>query len=293
MTAPPLRPHACKQPGTASFFRSGTNPSAPGGEALSLASVFVAVDGLRTNVESAGSGPPLLLLHGWGSSARTFAPVIPALSRSFTIYAPDFPGFGLSLAPSSVWGVDDYAAFVLHLLSRLRIERAHLVGHSHGGRVGIALAAGHPEVVNKLVLVNSAGIRPHRSLRLRTQGLIARSGRRILGHPRMGGLGQRSLAALYRRLGMTDYATAGPLRATFVKIVNEDLSARLPLISAPTLIVWGGRDAETPPWMGRQMATSIPGADLVILPRAGHYSFLDERKQFEERVLGFLGGATT
>lgn len=252
--------------------------------------MFVAVDGLRTNVERAGSGPSLLLLHGWGSTGRSFASLIPALSGSYTVWVVDFPGFGLSLAPPSIWGTDEYAAFVLHLLVKLGVERTHLLGHSHGGRVSIALAAGHPQVVDRLVLANSAGIRPPRTFRLRTRGFIARTVRRVLGHRLAGRPGQRALAALYGRMGMSDYANAGPLRATLVRIVNEDLSERLPRIQAPTLVLWGTRDRETPLWMGERMAKSIPNSRLVALAGAGHFSFLDERPAFEEQVLAFLAG---
>jgi pimeloyl-ACP methyl ester carboxylesterase len=250
--------------------------------------VFLEVDGLRVNVERAGAGPALLLLHGWGGSARSFAPIMPDLIRSFDACTFDFPGFGLSALPNDAWGMQDYVRFVRHLMARLGIERAHLLGHSHGGRVGIALAAQAPEAVDRLVLVDSAGIRPPRTLALRTRGLVARTGRRLLAHPLAGEPGRRALVALYRRLGMTDYANAGPLRATFVRIVNEDLSGLLPSITVPTLVIWGGRDRETPLWMGEQMARAIPNARLCLLPQAGHFSYLDDPRTFEQHVLGFL-----
>jgi pimeloyl-ACP methyl ester carboxylesterase len=256
-----------------------------------LGMVFLEVDGLRVHVELAGSGPSLLLLHGWGSSAQAFSAVVPALARHFRVCALDFPGFGLSQMPPSVWGVDDFAASVVTLLRRLAVERTHLLGHSHGGRVGIALAQRYPALVDKLILVDSAGIRPPRTLRLRLRSLTARTARRLLAHPLAGERGRRSLRALYRRLGMGDYANAGPLRATFVRIVNEDLSERLAGIGTPTLVVWGRRDAETPLWMGERMASSIPGAKLVVLEGAGHFCFLDSPRPFEQSVLDFLADA--
>ena len=252
--------------------------------------MFVEVDGLRVNVEQSGAGPALLLLHGWGGSARSFASLMPALTQAFSVCAFDFPGFGLSALPPVTWGVSDYVAFVCHLMQRLEIGRAHLLGHSHGGRISIALAAGCPQTVERLVLVDSAGIRPPRTLSLRARGLLARTARRVLTHRLAGEPGRRTLAALYQRLGMSDYANAGALRATFVRLVNEDLSGLLPSICAPTLVVWGEDDRETPLWMGRRMANEIPGAELVVLPHAGHYSYLDQPRAFEQRVLAFLNG---
>ena len=255
--------------------------------------MFLEVDGLRVHVELAGSGPPLVLLHGWGSSAQSFSILVPALARQYRVCAVDFPGFGLSEAPPSVWGVDDFATSVLALLQRLGIEHAHLLGHSHGGRVGIAIAAQYPQLVDKLVLVDSAGIRPPRTLRLRLRGATARAGRQLLSHRLAGAPGRRALHALYTSLGMSDYANAGPLRATFVRIVNEDLSGRLPAIAAPTLVVWGSGDTETPLWMGERMAQTIPNARLVILENAGHYCFLDSPRSFEASVLDFLADKPT
>lgn len=250
--------------------------------------MFVEVDGLRVNIETGGTGPPLLLLHGWGGSSRSFAPLIPALVASFSICVPDLPGFGLSATPPEAWGISDYAGFTRHLLQRVGWQKAHFLGHSHGGRISIAVAAQTPSWVDRLVLVDSAGIRPPRTMGLRARGFVARTARRVLGHPIAGATGRRYLDALYRRLGMSDYASAGPLRASFVRIVNEDLSPLLGRIMAPTLVVWGANDTETPLWMGEQMARDVPNSRLVVLPDAGHYAYLDAPQLFERETIDFL-----
>ncbi|MGH7723552.1 MAG: alpha/beta fold hydrolase, partial [Candidatus Dormibacteria bacterium] len=110
-----------------------------------------------------GSGPALLLLHGWGAHKELMAPIAERLS-GYRIVAPDLPGFGATPAPPRAWGVDEYAAWLVALLDRLGVERAHVVGHSNGGRVAIALAAAHPDRVGRLVLTDSAGIRPRRGV---------------------------------------------------------------------------------------------------------------------------------
>jgi pimeloyl-ACP methyl ester carboxylesterase len=253
--------------------------------------VFVEIDGLRTNVERAGEGPPVLLLHGWGNSARTLAPVMRALASSHSVWALDLPGFGLSLQPRETWGIEQYAGFVRHAMARLGIERADLFGHSRGGAIAVAIAAETPELVNRLVLAGSAGIRTPRTLRFRLRGLTARTGRRVLGHRLVGRAGQRLLSALYCRLGMSDYRDAGPMRAIFVKLVNQDVAPLLPRVQAPALLLWGARDQETPLWMGRQMAQTIPHAELVVFANAGHHAFLDEPAAFNQAVGRFLAAA--
>ena len=254
-------------------------------------SVFAEIDGLRTNVERSGDGPPVILLHGWGSSARALASIGRVLAPTHSVWAFDLPGFGLTLQPRETWGIDEYAGFVRHVMARFGIERADFVGHSRGGAVSIALAATAPELVGRLVLAGSAGIRAPRTLRLRLRGLTARTGRRVLGHPLAGRPGQRALSALYERLGMDEYRDAGPMRAIFVKLVNEDLSPLLAAIQAPSLLIWGAQDRETPLWMGEQMARAIPQSELIVLERAGHFAFLDEPAAFERAVTRFLAAS--
>jgi len=106
-----------------------------------------------------GSGPALLLLHGWGASKELMAPLAQRL-RGYRVVAPDLPGFGATPPPPQAWGVDEYATWVIAVLDRLGIERAHVIGHSNGGRVAIAMAASHPHRVARLVLTDSAGVRP-------------------------------------------------------------------------------------------------------------------------------------
>jgi pimeloyl-ACP methyl ester carboxylesterase len=250
--------------------------------------VFVEVNGLRVNIEQAGSGPPLLLLHGWGASSRSFAPLFPHLVHDFSVCAPDLPGFGLSAMPPTTWGIGDYTSLVEGLMQRLGWERAHLLGHSNGGRICISLAARSPAMVDRLVLADSAGIRPPRTLALKARGTLARSARRVLTQPAAGASGRRFLDALYRRLGMSDYATSGDLRSTFVRIVNEDLSPLLPAITSPTLVIWGSNDVETPIWMANQIAQAIPNARLVTLAGAGHFAYLDAPEEFRQELLSFL-----
>ncbi len=119
----------------------------------------------RAAVDVRGTGRPLLLLHGWGTSSELFAPILDALQQGRRLIVPDLPGFGATPEPLLPWSVHDYASWCIALLDRLGIADCDLIGHSNGGRIGIALTATYPGRVAKMVLADSSGIRPRRTLR--------------------------------------------------------------------------------------------------------------------------------
>jgi pimeloyl-ACP methyl ester carboxylesterase len=230
---------------------------------------------------------PIVVLHGWGAHIEAVAPILAALDGAPDLIALDLPGFGESEAPDQAWDVDSYARFMIHFLDEMGVERAHLVGHSHGGRVSIALAADEPERVDRLVLVDSAGLRPKRGWRYRWRVAVAKLGRLIA---RIGGGPGRGLQERMRaRVASRDYLEASEaMRGTFRAVVGADLADRLPRIEAPTLLVWGDRDEDTPLWMAHRMQELIPDAGLVVLEGAGHYSYADASGQFSVVARRFL-----
>ena len=126
---------------------------------------FVDINGIRTRWRRSGTGPPVLVLHGWGAKIEAVDPIIRALAPQLTVYAVDLPGFGETGLPPEPWGVTDYADWTRSLMDELGLERPSIVGHSNGGRIAIHLASHHPERVDKLILVDAAGIRPKRGFR--------------------------------------------------------------------------------------------------------------------------------
>jgi pimeloyl-ACP methyl ester carboxylesterase len=247
---------------------------------------FIQVLGLRTRYLVRGSGPPALVLHGWGASIEAVYPIVCGLAPVATVYALDLPGFGQTDLPPEAWGVEDYQAFVAAFMDALAIERPAVVGHSNGGRIAIRMAATEPARASRLVLVDSAGIRPRRTLRWYRRVGMAKLGKhaaRFLGAP-----GERLRSLLVSRAASADYAAAGPLRPTLVRLVNADLRPLMPRIAVPTLLVWGSQDADTPLSAAREMERLIPDAGLVVLEGAGHYSYLDQSARFGRIVSHFL-----
>lgn len=241
------------------------------------------------NLVIRGQGPPVLLLHGWGASVDLFESTIAGLAPRYTLIAPDFPGFGRTPAPPSGWSVGDYTAWTISLLDELDIGSCAVVGHSFGGRVAIKLAAEWPERVTGLVLADAAGIKPKRtiaeSIAVRKFKTLRRlSTSRVVPPSLRTQLGER-----VARAGSPDYrAAAGTVRDSFVRIVNEDLTPVLARIMAPTLLIWGEQDRDTPVADARVMERLIPDAGLVIFPGSGHYAYLEQPARFCHIVNTFL-----
>ncbi len=239
----------------------------------------------------AAEGLPVLVLHGWGATSEAVRVIQQCLADRHRTIAPDLPGFGRSDLPGN-WGTAEYAEAIRGFLRQLGIERAHVVGHSRGGAIGIVLAARYPELVERLVVVNSAGICQPLGLETRLRVLAYRTARKA-AEPvaALGGARARVAARewLASRFGSADYRAAGPLRQVMVRLVNEDLRYLLPRIQAPTLVIWGDRDAQTPLASAELMEQLIPDAGLVVFPGAGHFAYADDPGRFCRVVGHFLG----
>ena len=245
------------------------------------------IDGVKLHYTVEGSGNPLILMHGWGCSHQTVASIAAVAAENHTVYNVDFPGFGESPEPPEVWGVEQYTRLIEEFARRLGLERPSLVGHSFGGRVGLLFASRGD--VDKLILIDAAGVKPRRSLKyyykVYSFKLMKRLMRLIFG--RQGA--ERRIEAQRARRGSADYASSSPrMRAILSKVVNEDLKSVMPSIKAPTLLIWGEDDTATPMRDARTMERLIPDAGLVSFPGCGHYSFLDNRGQFAAVLRSFL-----
>ncbi|MGI8773413.1 MAG: alpha/beta fold hydrolase [Actinomycetota bacterium] len=254
--------------------------------AISEATRMIDVSGQRARLYDSGSGDPVVVLHGWGGRIESMAPVLAGLTSSFRVVALDLPGFGESPTPDGVWGTPDYASFVLEALTDAGIERAHFVGHSFGAKISLYLAATHPDLVDRMVLQGSSGLRTPPSMRARVKRMVSKSARHL---ERFGAPGKKLRAMVYDRIASEDYKNAGPIRPILVRVVNENLEAILPNIKASTLLVWGTSDDAVPVGHAKTMERLIPDAGLVLFEGAGHFAYLDESERFIRVVRHFLG----
>lgn len=233
--------------------------------------------------ETAGSADnsPVIFLHGWGGSTASFGGVFNHLSNNHFVINLDFYGFGKSDIPQRPLAVSDYTDSVIELLEYLGVQNTHIIAHSFGGRVAIKLAAQRPELVGKIILVDSAGLRPKRGIKYYF---------RVIKYKAAKFLSRFFKGIDLSRYGSDDYrALPEVMRGTFVRVVNEDLTRYLGAIKAPTLIVWGENDQDTPLYMAKKLHKHIKNSGLVVLKGAGHYSYLDKFSQFLAVADSFLG----
>ncbi len=246
--------------------------------------MFIQIDDVNVYYEVEGSGHPVILLHGWGQSVAAFEPVVNHLKQNFKVYNIDFPGFGQSEEPKTVWSVYDYADMLEKFVKQLNIEAPTLFGHSFGGRVGI-IYAGRKNDMTKLVLIDAAGVKPKRGLDYYARVYTYKLGKRILSLPGLSVYKEQMM----KNAGSSDYKSASPMmRQIMSKVVNDDLQHLMPAIEAETLLVWGDLDDATPLSDAKIMEKKIKGSGLVVFEGAGHYSYLERLPQFLRVIDVFL-----
>ena len=226
--------------------------------------------------------------HGWGQNREAMQPLGQSLFALGTHDFLDLPGFGASPRPAAAWTTADYADAARDWIAA-NATGAPLVwiGHSFGCRVGIQLAARHPEAVSRLFLIAAAGLPRHRTA-LEQAKLTGRvwSYKALKRLAPLAGVSQDALRA---RFGSADYQNAGAMRDIFLNAVREDLTDIARRITCPVHLVYGSADTETPPEIGERLAELIPGAGLTVLDRLDHYSVLgDGRHQVAKRLKNWL-----
>ncbi len=239
---------------------------------------WVEVAGTSLRVIQAGpeAAPPLVLVHGLGMSADYWTEyTIPALAADYRIIAPDLPGYGRS-APLPRHTVGAYSAVVRGLIDQLAPdERVHLLGHSMGGQISIAVTGHAPERIRSLTLVGAAGL-PWREAvwRIPLRAALDRCNYqpRLLRY----GMQAQPFGRVYREcLGMI-LGGAG------------ETEALLPRITAPTLLIWGDRDYMVPLHYGQAMARLLPHARLAVGRGLSHVPFFERPAAFHRLVADFL-----
>ncbi len=250
--------------------------------------------GAKVNVLEAGSGSPLVFLHGAGGLFPE-NPFLDALAKKYHVYAPEFPGFGESSGEELL---DDMLDFALHgwdVVYALGLEQAHLIGHSMGGMIAAEMAAIAPNDLRKLVLVGSAGLwipehpipdlfamMPHELPEYLCDDPV--KGLQLL----TGGLDFSNLEVL-AEFYLLNQRRMGVASKILFPIPNRGTAKRLHRVTAETLIVWGANDRLIPPVYAERWKQLIAGSRLVQIKEAGHLVPYEQPEVFVSAVSGFLG----
>ena len=223
----------------------------------------------------------VLLLHGWGGSLNSFRGLEDFLiSKNYSVINVDFPGFGNSQNPLENYCLADYAKIIVEMLDFLNLKRVSVVSHSFGGRVAIKLASSS-DYIQKLILVDSAGIKP----RFNLVKFAKQKKYKFLKCLKSKNLIKKDLS----NYGSADYkAVPDNIKPVFVRVVNEDLTPVLKDISCETLLIWGDKDESTPLYMAKKMNKLIKKSALITFKNSGHFSYLDNHYQFCLIVDSFL-----
>lgn len=228
----------------------------------------------------------LVLVHGLGQNGFTdWISVMPQLAHRYHVVTFDFPGFGYSSSPNGKYSPRNYARVLSRVLSRHAKGRAIVVGHSLGGAVALRFARDFPTQLDKLVLVDAAGI-------LHRTAFVKHSARVPLEVEPMPGFLKGAVARIKdfgsaavekiagwpdptRLLATSDLVWAGVLANrtnanAALALVEEDFSAVVPAVQTPTWIIWGDADSIAPLRTGQMLSYRLPQAQLLVLPGVGH-----------------------
>jgi pimeloyl-ACP methyl ester carboxylesterase len=276
---------------------------------------LVKVDGTATNLVELGKGPPLMLIHGNAGCWQNWLENLLPLAQRHRVIAPDMPGYGLTPMPPWPLSIERYADFVDTLCEELGTGPVALVGNSFGGLISVAVAARHPERVERLVLVDAAGL-ASRYARWITPRMMQRPAFRVFQRvlTRLTTFPPHTTAGLMRRPRargallrdavahpqLLSPAIAAELRAGEGKpaalevargIGSFDARAAARSVSCPTLVIWGEQDRMVPLAGGHEYANLIPGARLEVLQDTGHLPMLERPAAFNAVLEDFLAGS--
>lgn len=255
------------------------------------------VCGVKVDVTLSGQGKrACLLLHGWGCSAEMMGSVASLLSREMRVAAVDFPGhgkMGKAAPPPEPWGVPEYMEMTARIIRRLDLAPCDIVAHSFGARVAILLAVTYPELVDRMIFTGGAGIRMPKTGKQSARQKLYKGLRGAMNLAEkthlFGSLPDKGREALVQKFGSEDYRVLSPeMRQTFNKVISLDLTDRLEMIKAPTLLFWGSEDTATPLWMGQMMQEKIPDSGLIVEEGATHFAYLERNDKFLAVTRSFL-----
>ncbi|WP_019203291.1 alpha/beta fold hydrolase [Tsukamurella sp. 1534] len=271
------------------------------------------IHGHRRAYRIGGSGPVLLLIHGMADNSSTFEPILERLAEDYTVIAPDLLGHGMSDRPRADYSLPAFANAMRDLLLYLGVERATLVGHSLGGGIAGQFTYQYPEMVERLVFVNTGGVTRSVSPVLRAASLplseVAIRAMALPGALPVAGAALSALSRVPHRIFVDNAECvrvlaglphAGTPRA-FARTLRAVVDPRGQVVTmldrsylgadVPALIVWGSADPIIPVEHAHLLHATLPASLLEVFDGAGHFPFRADPERFLAVLTDFL--ATT
>jgi pimeloyl-ACP methyl ester carboxylesterase len=247
--------------------------------------MYTTINNQQIYYQKIGKGKDLVIVHGWGQDVSSFWSVAEKLKDDFTLWLIDLPGFGRSELPKKDFTNQDYADVIKGFVEHLKLKKPFLLGHSVGGRVSIKLLAQHPDLFEKAIFEDAAGIKPKQDgikpflyLGAKTFNLLV---------PNIGNVKEKMRYRFYKGLE-ADYINAGEMKGTLTNLLDEDLTAELPKIQTEMLLIWGENDLAVPLSDGKKMYRLIPNARIEVFDNVGHFPHLENEKLFVHIVTDYL-----
>ncbi|MBM4446338.1 MAG: alpha/beta fold hydrolase [Chloroflexi bacterium] len=252
----------------------------------------ITVGNLNIRYFAGGQGDPLIVIHGGGDGARSWRENAKELSRNYSVYIPDLPGFGHSQSANDKFHLPDFVTFIEDFADTLGLERFYLMGHSIGGGIALHYALKFPQKVKGLVLVSSWCLGKETALWVR-----------LLSHPALcKSLGEAGIAILkgvkwLARLFYAPFKFANPLTRVKMDIGKTMTTLRgqttvllnqLSELTMPTLLVWGAGDRIVPAAHAYVAAELIPDCQLHIFEGCGHSVYKQRTEEFSQLLANFL-----
>lgn len=224
----------------------------------------------------------IYVLHGWTKDTGKWRPFLNLLKKA-RLKTQLLPIPGLTSALTKPWNLNDYSNWFGQQTANQ--NQLTIIGHSFGGRIAIRYAVKNPGKVKKLILIDSAGIRPSSpAARLKRISFwtLAKLGKKITQNP-------QARKFLYQLAREKDYHNADTnLAKTMVNVIQDDQKQEIPYVKAHTLIIWGSNDKTTPLSHGRFMSHHITGSSLKIIDGAGHSPQYTHHQQTAQHIIEFL-----
>lgn len=245
--------------------------------------MFYTYKNLKIYYEIMGKGKPIIFLHGWGSSSDVFKFISLSLCKKYCVYLIDFPGFGKSIEPDYLIDVAELTNIVRSFIDCLSITNPIIIGHSYGGRVGIEYASKYKNI-DKLILIDSAGIKRFNFVKFikikiyKFKKWFYKFTKQVMKYNE-----------LLISSGSSDYINSSLIKKKMlVAAVNYDQKKVMRKISCETLIIWGEYDDVTLLKDGKLMNKLIKSSELVVIPNARHFPFIENYSYFKKVMESYL-----